>query len=65
MILWWRHHAAAKRKRSDDAYSPGNRAGKRPDRACIAYSRNVRSLTPDTPADSGRVEASPAPVCPP
>ena len=27
------HYTAARRKRSDDAYSPGNKAGYRPDRA--------------------------------
>lgn len=29
------HYTAAKRKRSDDAYTPGGKAGKRPDRAVI------------------------------
>ena len=29
------HYTAARRRRSTDAYSPGNRAGKRPDRAII------------------------------
>ena len=31
------HYTAAKKKRSDDAYSPGNKAGKRPDRAVSVY----------------------------
>ena len=52
------HYTAAKRKRSDDAYSPGNRAGKRPDRACIVYSRKCKELYPDTPVILGGLEAS-------
>ena len=31
------HYTAAKRKRSDDAYTPGGKAGKRPDRAVTVY----------------------------
>lgn len=31
------HYTAAKRKRSDDAYTAGGKAGKRPDRAVIVY----------------------------
>ena len=36
------HYTAAKKKRSDDAYSPGNKAGLRPDRAVTVYSRLIR-----------------------
>ena len=32
------HYTAAKRKRSDDAYTAGGKAGKRPDRAVIVLS---------------------------
>ena len=31
------HYTAAKRRRSDDAYTPGGKAGRRPDRATIVY----------------------------
>ena len=33
------HYTSAKRKRSTDMYSPGGRAGLRPDRAVITYCR--------------------------
>ncbi|MBR5472370.1 MAG: helix-turn-helix domain-containing protein, partial [Clostridia bacterium] len=32
------HYTAAKKHRSDDAYTPGGKAGVRPDRAVIVYS---------------------------
>ena len=38
------HYTAAKKPRSDDPYSPGNKAGKRPDRALTVYCRKVRQL---------------------
>ena len=52
------HYTAARRRRSDDAYSPGNRAGKRPDRAVIVYTRKLKSLYPDSPVIIGGLEAS-------
>ncbi len=52
------HYTAAKRKRSDDAYSPGNKAGLRPDRAVIVYSRLVRERFSDVPIIIGGLEAS-------
>ena len=52
------HYTAAKRKRSDDAYSPGNKAGLRPDRAVTVYSRLIRDKYPDVPIVIGGVEAS-------
>lgn len=52
------HYTAAKRKRSDDAYSPGGKAGFRPDRAVTVYSQTLRRLYPDTPIVIGGVEAS-------
>jgi uncharacterized radical SAM protein YgiQ len=52
------HYTAAKKKRSTDAYSPGNRAGLRPDRAVIVYSKAVKRLFPDTPVVLGGLEAS-------
>lgn len=33
------HYTAAKRKRSEDEYSPGGKAGLRPDRAVIVYTK--------------------------
>ena len=53
------HYTAAKKKRSDDAYSPGNRAGKRPDRAVLVYCRRLRELYGgDVPILIGGLEAS-------
>jgi uncharacterized radical SAM protein YgiQ len=52
------HYTAAKKKRSSDAYSPGNRAGLRPDRATIVYSKAVKRLFPKTPVIIGGLEAS-------
>lgn len=52
------HYTAAKRKRSDDYYSPGGKAGKRPDRATITYTRLAKQAYPDTPVIIGGLEAS-------
>ena len=52
------HYTAAKKKRSDDVYSPGGRAGKRPDRAVIVYSKKIKSIYPDVPVIIGGLEAS-------
>ncbi len=52
------HYTAAKRKRSDDAYTPGGKAGKRPDRAATVYCRLIRKYYPDIPIIVGGVEAS-------
>lgn len=52
------HYTAAKRRRSDDAYSPGNRAGLRPDRATIVYSNRIREAYADLPVILGGLEAS-------
>lgn len=52
------HYTAAKRKRHDDAYSPGGIAGKRPDRATVVYSKLARSAYPDVPIIIGGLEAS-------
>ncbi len=52
------HYTAAKRRRSEDAYSPGGQAGLRPDRAVIAYSRRLRRLFPESPILIGGLEAS-------
>ena len=52
------HYTAARRRRSDDAYSPGNRAGLRPDRAVTVYAKKIRELYPDSPIILGGLEAS-------
>ena len=52
------HYTAAKKKRSDDAYTPGGRAGKRPDRAVIVYCKKIREIYPDSPIIIGGLEAS-------
>lgn len=52
------HYTAAKRKRSDDAYTAGGKAGSRPDRAVIVYSRLIKELYPDSPVIIGGLEAS-------
>ena len=52
------HYTAAKRRRSDDAYTPGNRSGARPDMPTIVYTRILKELFPDTPVIIGGIEAS-------
>lgn len=52
------HYTAAKKRRSDDAYTPGGRAGARPDRAVIVYTKKLKSLYPGTPVAIGGIEAS-------
>ena len=52
------HYTAGKRKRSDDAYTPGGRTGARPDMPTLVYSRILKELYPDTPVIIGGIEAS-------
>lgn len=52
------HYTAAKRKRSDDAYTPEGRAGSRPDMPTIVYTRILKQLYPETPVIVGGIEAS-------
>ena len=52
------HYTAAKKPRSKDLYSPGNRMGLRPDRPTIVYSQVSREAFPDTPIVIGGLEAS-------
>ena len=52
------HYTAARRRRSDDAYTPGGRHGARPDYPSIVYSGILRDLYPDTPIIAGGIEAS-------
>ena len=52
------HYTAARRRRSDDAYTPGGRHGARPDYPTIVYSRILKELYPGTPVVAGGIEAS-------
>ena len=52
------HYTAARKRRHDDAYSPGRKAGLRPDRATIVYSNKVREVWGDIPLIIGGLEAS-------
>ncbi len=52
------HYTAAKKPRSDDAYTPGGKAGGRPDRAVIVYCRQLRRLFGDVFIAIGGLEAS-------
>ncbi|HOW41366.1 MAG TPA: YgiQ family radical SAM protein [Bacteroidales bacterium] len=52
------HYTAAKRLRSDDAYTPGGKAGFRPDYPTIVYSGILKKLYPDVPVVIGGIEAS-------
>src|SRR6202158_4038211 len=49
---------SARRIRSDDAYTPGGVAGKRPDRSVIVYAQRVREAFKDVPLVIGGIEAS-------
>lgn len=52
------HYTAAKKRRSEDFYSPGKKAGLRPDRAVIVYANRAREAFPDLPIIIGGLEAS-------
>ena len=52
------HYTAAKKKRSDDAYTPGGKAGARPDRAVTVYCKNIRRIFGDVFIGIGGIEAS-------
>ena len=52
------HYTASKKRRSDDAYAPGNKAGQRPDRATIVYCNRIREAFGDIPLLIGGIEAS-------
>lgn len=52
------HYTAAKKTRSDDAYTPGGQSGKRPDRAVVVYCQKIRELYGDIPLIIGGLEAS-------
>ena len=52
------HYTAAKRLRSDDAYTSEGRAGMRPDYCTITYCNILKKLYPDVPIVIGGIEAS-------
>ena len=52
------HYSAAKKRRSEDFYSPGKKMGLRPDRACTVYARLAREAFPRTKILIGGMEAS-------
>ena len=52
------HYTAFRKKRHDDAYTPGGRAGARPNRASIQYTSLVRNAFPEVPVVLGGIEAS-------
>jgi uncharacterized radical SAM protein YgiQ len=52
------HYTAARRLRSDDAYTPGGKSGFRPDYPTIVYTRILKQLFPDVPVIIGGIEAS-------
>ncbi len=52
------HYTSALKKRSDDAYTAGGKAGKRPDRAVIVYCQKLRQIYGDVAIGIGGLEAS-------
>ncbi len=52
------HYTANKRLRSNDAFTPGNKSGQRPDYAVTVYSKILKSLFPQVPLIIGGIEAS-------
>ncbi|MER2604179.1 MAG: YgiQ family radical SAM protein, partial [Candidatus Competibacter phosphatis] len=51
-------YTADRRLRHNDAYTPNDEGGKRPDRAVIVYSQRCREAYPDAPVVIGGIEAS-------
>ena len=52
------HYTANLRLRSNDAYTPGGKAGFRPDRAVTVYTQILKRLFPHVPVVVGGIEAS-------
>ncbi|MFW5699844.1 MAG: YgiQ family radical SAM protein [Bacteroidota bacterium] len=52
------HYTAAKRLRSDDSYTPGGKAGQRPDYPTQVYTEILKKIFPDVPVVLGGIEAS-------
>jgi len=51
-------YTADRRPRSDDAYTPGGKSGRRPDRSVLVYAHRVREAYPSIPIVLGGIEAS-------
>jgi uncharacterized radical SAM protein YgiQ len=51
-------YTSDRRIRSDDAYTPGGAANRRPDRALIVYAQRAREAFADVPVIAGGIEAS-------
>ncbi len=51
-------YTAAKRLRSEDAYTPGGATNHRPDYAATVYTKILKELYPDVPVVLGGIEAS-------
>ena len=52
------HYTVNKKRRKQDAYSPGGVMGKRPDRATIVYGNLIRKVYKNVPIIIGGIEAS-------
>ena len=52
------HYSVSKKRRSQDAYTPGGEMGKRPDYATVVYGNLIRRTYPDVPVIIGGIEAS-------
>ncbi|MCW2476907.1 YgiQ family radical SAM protein [Candidatus Symbiopectobacterium sp. NZEC151] len=52
------HYTADRKARHDDAYTPDNIAGKRPDRATLVYTQRCKEAFSDVPVVLGGIEAS-------
>ncbi|NDV27279.1 YgiQ family radical SAM protein [Desulfovibrio sp. JC010] len=52
------HYTSFRKKRSDDAYTPGGKAGARPNRACIIYTNLIKKAFKGLPVIIGGIEAS-------
>jgi uncharacterized radical SAM protein YgiQ len=52
------NYSVARRRRRDDAYSPTNAQGRRPDYAATVYSKAAKATYPDCPVVLGGIEAS-------
>ena len=52
------HYTVSKKRRHQDAYSPGGQIGKRPDYAVIVYCNLIRKTYKKTPIIIGGIEAS-------
>lgn len=52
------HYTADKKRRKEDAYSSGGKAGLRPDRPTIVYTNRLQQAFPGVPVVIGGIEAS-------